>query len=195
MITLDIQGVKQLEKDMGEKAYRLPELLATSVNETAKKVKVQVNKNIREHLAVKAKDIRPMLEPRKRANKNSISALIVIDKEKRLSLKRFGAKQTKQGVSYTLSKKAGKRYVPGGFMGPRPGVIAPRLNGHAFKRTGKGRTPIAKLHGASPWGAYVVNHLERITVVDGNKELTKQINRQLNRLYKQRKRNATRKGR
>jgi len=39
----------------------------------------------------------------------------------------------------------GRASFPHAFLGPRPGVKASKLNGNAFKRTGKDRLPIEKM--------------------------------------------------
>lgn len=64
-----------------------------------------------------------------------------------LSLKHFRPRQTKIGTTVIVY---GKREIhAGAFMGPRPGVIAPRLGGHVFEREGKDRTPISLQTGPS----------------------------------------------
>lgn len=64
-----------------------------------------------------------------------------------LSLKLFRARQFKAGVRAHVWGKS--KMYKGGFMGPRPGVIAPKLAGHAFVRAGKSRLPISKMFGPS----------------------------------------------
>lgn len=64
---------------------------------------------------------------------------------KPLSLKVFGAKQNASGVTATVWGH--RQQFDGGFRGPRPGAIAPRLGGHAFVRTSAKRTPIKKMFG------------------------------------------------
>lgn len=64
---------------------------------------------------------------------------------KHLSLKRFGAKQFSYGVRAKVWGRM--QQFPGGFMGPRPGTIAPALGGHAYVRTSEARLPIRKMYG------------------------------------------------
>ncbi len=64
-----------------------------------------------------------------------------------ISLKHFAARQLSYGVR---AKVFGKwQRFPGAFMGPRPGTIAPSLNGHVFVRTTRARLPIEMLYGPS----------------------------------------------
>jgi hypothetical protein len=64
-------------------------------------------------------------------------------------------------------------------MGPRPGVLAPRLNGGVFKRVGKSRNPIVKLYGVSPYGAYAKNDMSDIEVQFINKGLLTEMERRI----------------
>lgn len=179
MITLDVAGVKELEKALGDDAKSLPRHLSAAINASATKVRSNVSKQVREELAAPAKDIAKVLKVKSRAKASSLGATVQLDEEKRLSLKSFGARQTRAGVTYKTSPKEGRKRVDGAFMGPRPGVIAQKLNGHAYKRRGQSRKPIVKLMGASPWGAYVVHKMERKTVKDGQAELEKQVKRRI----------------
>ena len=83
--------------------------------------------------------------------------LIVIRGNFSVSIKRFKPKQNKKGVTAKTGKKAvkqnpftgkidtestGKEFFPSAFMGPKPGKIAPKLNGQPVRRQGRARTPI-----------------------------------------------------
>lgn len=74
-----------------------------------------------------------------------------------IAVKRFKPKQTKAGVVAKTGKKivyqnpftgkmqtsdTGKQTFPGGFMGPKPGVISPKLRGVPVRRVGSKRLPI-----------------------------------------------------
>jgi len=107
------------------------------------------------------------------------TAVVSLGKSKRTGLQHFGARQDKRGVSYKISKQGGRKRVPSGFMGPSPGVLAPRLYGGAFKRLGSTRLPIVKLYGVSPWGAYVKNKFEKPEVVTIAKGLSEQMERRI----------------
>ncbi|MFO1150987.1 MAG: hypothetical protein U1E62_21640 [Alsobacter sp.] len=64
-----------------------------------------------------------------------------------LSLKLFKPRQFSYGVRATVWGRAQK--YPGMFMGPRPGVLAPKLGGHPFVRESKSRLPIDRGYGPS----------------------------------------------
>lgn len=179
MITLDVEGIDELTKALGGAAKRLPRELTIAVNATAKKVATNMSKQVRGELVVKAADLKKVLRVKSRANKGNITAVVQLDEKRRLTLKSFGARQIRSGVSYKISKSSGRKTVPGGFMGPRPGVKAAKLRGHAFKRTGSARYPIVLLHGVSPWGVYTRRGMLPQTIQDGVRELNKQIARRI----------------
>lgn len=77
-----------------------------------------------------------------------------------ISLKHFKARQFSFGVK---AKWGGKWHeYQGAFMGPRPGVIAPRLGGNVFVRTSASRFPIEMLFGPSVPEELVKGESERI---------------------------------
>lgn len=157
--------------------------MAIAVNKTAKKGTGIINKEIRTELAVKKKAIDSVITVKRKANAKAreASASLELKKSKRLALKEFGARQTKAGVSYKISKSKGRSTVPGGFMGPRPGAIAVKLNGHAFiRKTADSRSPIRKLWGPSPWGVFTKRGMRRPSTKEIRVELKKQMARRIN---------------
>lgn len=83
--------------------------------------------------------------------------LIVIRGNFSVSIKRFKPKQNKKGVTAKTGKKTvkqnpftgkvdtvstGKEFFPSAFMGPRPGIPAPKLRGAVVQRKTKARLPI-----------------------------------------------------
>lgn len=187
MISMKVEGIDALEAELEGDRKRLPRELSVAVNATSRKVVTNMSRQIRDEITAKSKEVKKVLKVNKKSNKNTLSSNVRLSHEKRLSLKAFNPRQTRKGISYKISKREGRKMVPGGFMGPRPGSKAPRLGGHAFKRVGKNRTPIVKLHAVSPWAVYQKNHMRPATVRDAEAELRKQIERRIRflRLKKQ----------
>lgn len=175
MIAVEVTGINELEKALGDDIKQLPRQLSAAINATSKKVKAGISKQIRQELAAPAKDVNAVIKVASKAAPTRLGSSVVLKEQSRLSLKAFGARQTKSGVSYKTSPRKGRKRIDSAFMGPRPGVIAQKLGGHVYKRKGQGRKPITKLMGASPWGAYIVNGMQGKTVLDGTNELKKQI--------------------
>lgn len=179
MIDLNVTGINKLKQAIEGTRRNLPGELRIAINATAKKVSSEVSKEIRKELALKAKDVKRHIVVKRKATKTRLSAMVQLSESRRPTLKSYGARQTWAGVSYKISKKTGRRVVKGGFMGPRPGVLAPRLRGHAFTRKGANRYPLQILRGPSPWAAFAKNRMIIPVSNVGEKELEKQITRRI----------------
>jgi len=180
MLTVELNPaqVAKLQRAIEGTKRKLRKELHIAVNKTAKKVQGVVVNAIYQELATTKKQIRKVTAVH-RAKTIYDPARVVVKKEKRLPLKAFKPRQTRKGVSYRISRTKGRKTVQGGFMGPRPGVTAPRLYGHAWKRKGKSRLPIQKLHAVSPWGVFVKRGMRGPVTIDGRKELIKQVDRRI----------------
>ena len=179
MIGIETKGVKELQRALGDQAKRLPRELATAVNATAKATRRQMAKEVTKELAAPVKTVASTLSQPKKASASTLSAAVRLSKTKRISLKEFGARQTKAGVSAKISKSRGRTTIPGGFQGPKPGVMKVSWRGNAFKRVGKSRLPIVKLQGPSPWGVYVKRGATKASKDFAAAELEKQIQRRV----------------
>jgi len=153
--------------------------LVIACNQTANKGKSIIAKEIGKELATPQKNIRTTTSTGRKASEVSISTTVEVKKSKRISLKEFGARQTKAGVSYKVSKSRGRNTIPGAFQGPRPGRINVRTKGNVFKRVGKSRLPIVKLYGPSTWGVFVVGKKQGPSVQEIEAELKKNIDRRI----------------
>jgi len=179
MINTSIKGVKELQAVLAEQANRLPRELAIAINATAKATSRHMAKEVTQELAVAQKVVTKTLSQPKKASGTDLKAAVRLSKTGRISLKEFGARQNRQGVSYKISKSKGRGLVPGGFQGPKPGAINTKWKGNAFKRVGKARLPIQKLMGPSPWGVFVKRGATAKTVEFANRELEKQVQRRI----------------
>lgn len=104
---------------------------------------------------------------------------------KRLGLRYFGAKQGATGVAYKIENdKPG--FVASAFQGPKPGVIRAKWKGNAFRRVGRDRLPIIKLHGPSPWGVFVKHDMLKPVASSVGDILMKRIVHETNHLLRER---------
>lgn len=181
MITIDIDKnqIRQLKKAIDGVKTSITRELRVAVNAAARKTKTIVSRNVRSELAVTAREVNKLITVTVRSTGNYPTATIRLRKSQRLSLKGFSPRQTKKGTSYRISKTEGRKTVAGAFRGPRPGVIAQRLGGHVYKRLGKSRKPIVKMHGPSPWGTFKVKNMKLPTEQESRSELRKQIERRI----------------
>lgn len=189
-IYLQVEGVKELRQALGQFASKLPNEIANAINKTAARTKTAVNVEVRKELNIGARDLKRLINIPSRASKARLSSSVTLDEETRPGIggkkRRFSPKQNKKGVSYKISKSKGKKFAAGAFMGPRPGAVALKLHGGVFKRKGKGRTPIEKLHGASPWAVYLKHDMDAFIKKKTEAELAKQIDSRIRTNLKQR---------
>lgn len=178
-ISIDPSQIARMKKAIDDTGRNLRKELAIACNQTANKSKSTIAKQIGRELATSQKNIRTTIRIVSKAKDSDIQAVVEVKKEKRISLKEFGARQTKTGVSYKISKSRGRKTIPGAFQGPKPGSINVKTKGNVFKRVGKSRLPIVKLFGPSSWGVFVVGKKQGPSVAETEAELKKQIDRRI----------------
>jgi hypothetical protein len=152
---LDRKKIAELSEELGGNAKRLRKEIAIATNNAAKPVRKEMVRVVTQELAVKQAVVAKQVNIPKKATAESRGTIVRLKKSKQIPLKEFGARQTKKGVGYKISKRTGRKTINGAFQGPKPGTVAMRLGGHVFKRLGKSRLPIIKLFGPSPWGVFV----------------------------------------
>ena len=178
-IEIDAKQLKQLRKAVAKAGKQFPRELAAAVNKVAKKTKSNIGKDIRKTVNLKKEPSERPIKLRQTATAQKPTGVVGIDREQRLGLQHFGARHDKRGVSYKISKQGGRTRVDGAFMGPRPGTLAPRLNGGVFRRVGENRLPIIRLKGVSPYGAYAKNDLSKAETKLIQKNLRTEMQRRI----------------
>lgn len=127
-------------------AGKAHKVMARAMNYEGQRAFVQVKRALRKQTSIPTAMINRGVKTRK-ASTGVGGALefAIIGTGRPLTLKIFGPRQRGPGVAVTVWGR--RQMLDGAFMGPRPGVIAPRLGGHVFKRTSADRKPIAKEFG------------------------------------------------
>lgn len=143
-----------------------------AVNKTAKFHKNQIAKEVTKHVRLKQKDVKQVIDVETARRSGAPTAIVLLNKTAKISLKRYGARQTKSGVTYRISRQGGRQKIQGAF-GPK----ITKLGGHVYKRRGKARLPIQKLHGPSPAGVYNKQKLLPVS----KKQLTERLEYEMNR--------------
>lgn len=196
-------AMDSFEKNMKRYKKRLKPRMRTVVNRAARFAVNKAVEEVRKELNLKVRDIKGYYRGKhdrktgrklkhnqqifvsKKATPKDPSAAILIAKMPKMGLGgAYSAKQNTRGTSYRISKKKGRQLANkpyGAFMGPKPGVIAMKLYGGVFMRTGKARLPIRKLFGPSVWGAFTKNHMERVI----KKAIRKRLRVEMDRTIKQ----------
>lgn len=171
MISISAKGISGLTNAVNSIAKDLKKNLAVAINETSKTGKAGIAKKIAAELAVAQKTIKEQIK-NTRASATNLTSNLQLRETKRVSLKYFGARQTKVGVSYKISKTRGRKTIRGAF-------ISTKLHGHVFTRRGKARLPIDKKFGPSPWGVFVVNKMTKKQEEELIIELEKRVERRI----------------
>lgn len=178
-LNIDTRQLIRLQRSVAAVKKSLPRELSAVVNKVAKRTQSSISKEIRKEIVVTAASLKDKIKNRRKASAGSPSAVVGLNYEDRLGLQYFKARQTKTGVSYKISKKGGRQSVAGAFMGPKPGILAPRLNGGVFKRVGAQRLPIVKLRGVSPYGVYAKNEMSKEEVLRIENDLKTEMERRI----------------
>jgi hypothetical protein len=181
MISIDIDAkqLRRLRQATARAGKKFPRELATAVNSVAKKTRISIGRRIRQTVNLKKATAEKAIKIKRIATAEAPVGVVSIDKERREGLQHFSARQNGRGVSYKIDKRGGRKLVAGAFMGPRPGVLAPKLHGGVFKRVGKSRNPIVKLYGVSPYGTYAKNDMSKIEIQFINKGLLTEMERRI----------------
>lgn len=181
MISIEIEAkdLRRLREATEKAKKKFSKELAAAINQTSKKTRRSIGKNVRDEVALKKQEAEKPISIRTTATEHRLSATVQLKKTARLGLRQFGAKQTKTGVSYRISKKGGRARIAGAFQGPKPGVMKMSWRGNVFKRVGKSRLPIVQIKGVSPYGVYQKNQLSRKQVKEIEAELNKQMERRI----------------
>ena len=178
-IKIDAKQIKRLIEATGKAKKKFPKELAAAINDVSRKTKVKIGKDIRAVVAIKTAEAKKPISIKAKASAQQLSATVTLKKTKRLGLRHFGARQTKTGVSYKISKTSGRKSVAGAFQGPTPNIRKMSWRGNVFKRVGESRLPIIQLKGVSAFGAYAKNELSGPQVKTIEAELVKQMERRI----------------
>lgn len=144
MITIDIEKVKEVEKELGQYKSKAPVALSRALNRAASNAKTNASKKVRENYTIKAKDISSTISITK-ANRGSLRA-VVKSKGERIPLIKF--KVSPSNPRTKNPPKVLKVAVKKGGLKALVGAFVANVNGNkVFRRLGKSRLPIEQLFG------------------------------------------------
>lgn len=152
---------------------------AIALNATTKKVKLEINRDIRTKLATNKKAVNRAIRITRVATKTKSSAGVSVRRGYRIPLKEFGAKQNAIGVTHRSVKGGGRETRIGAFQGPRPGLMKASWKGNVFKRVGKSRLPIEKQYGPTVLEIFLANKMQDEAKRLAARELRKQLIRRI----------------
>ena len=148
MLTVQVneKQMKETQRLLANTPRALPKILTRSINKVATKAKTLIIRRVTAELNVKKKHLRNRQKPAvglKKANYTTLEAIITIS-GKRIPLSRFGARKTKKGVTYKLTKGRPRKRL-------RHSFLQVMTSGHrgVYRRKGKSRLPIIERFGPS----------------------------------------------
>ncbi len=112
----DIRAAQKGLGDLGRKVF--PAALAAAINKTIRFTNVAASKEIRQVYNIKAADVKKTISVKK-ASKNRLRAEFA-SRGARIALAKFGAKQTKRGVTVKVKKTGGRKLIKGAFLSTMP---------------------------------------------------------------------------
>lgn len=192
-ITIDPASLNNVREKLRKSPELLNKAISGALNDTAKHERTFISSGIRERVNIKKQDIDPHIKVGSASGKN-LAATVTLRKTDRLSLKYFGATQTKSGVTYRIKRQ---QRDPGGGINKRARAVLgikgtskdriadafgpkiPRLGGNVYRRVGKSRLPIKKLYGPSAWGVFVQSGMRKLVKKDAKAFLAKRLKQRL----------------
>ena len=178
---LDVGAFGEAASRFRKAGKKGPIAIARAINHTGDKAKTQMVRALVPQTGLKRKTIVKAL---KRSGA-SAGALVYVIKSRggNISLKYFGARETKKGV--TAAPWGKRKIYPMAFVkgGHAPNRVALRMGGHVFARTGKSRTPIVKVKS----GVFIPAEMVKGATKEAFErtvasELPKRINHELSRI-------------
>jgi hypothetical protein len=135
-VRIDTREFNRLAARFDEAGVNIKPALSRAINHTGDKARTLVMRTVAKQTGLKYAKVKETV----RTFRASVSRLLyrIVSKGGYTSLKEFGARQTRKGVSAAPWNV--RRVFPHTF-------IVPSLGGHVFERTGSARHPIRKLWG------------------------------------------------
>ena len=142
-ITINEAKLKRLRRDLTDIPKALPKIVSRAINKVATYTRTKIVREITADVNLKRGDVTKRNVRMKKASYRKWSATIGIS-GRRVPVHRFGARQTRKGVSYRIRKSAGRQTIAGAFIAKMP-------SGHVgvYRRVGKTAFPIIELYGPS----------------------------------------------
>lgn len=122
-------------------------VLGRALNYEGQRTFVAVKRALRQQTSIPAGYVNRATRTAKASTTGGAIQFAIIGRGSELSLRAFKPRQFKAGTKATVWGK--RQTYEGSFMGPRPGVVAPKLRGHVFARTSAARLPLKRLSGPS----------------------------------------------
>lgn len=152
MAELILRPMDQITARYGDKlasmsAGQASRVMGRALNYEGQRAFVAVKRAVRTQTSIPTAVVNTSMRTLRASTTSAVLEFAIIGRGTELSLKAFKPRQFRAGVKATVWGK--RQTFAGAFMGPQPGVLAPKLHGHVFVREGRGRMPIKRMSGPS----------------------------------------------
>lgn len=113
-IKLDQRKYRRIQSLLKSVPRDLPKILSRALNRTIKPAKTEVSKGLRKEINIKAAEVKKGTKVNKASTARLITSIIL--SHKKIPIVKFGAKQTKKGVTFKVYKKKGRKTMEGAFL-------------------------------------------------------------------------------
>ncbi len=166
--------LKEVQRLLAAYPKGVAKVQVRAINKVATAARKQISDNVRASINVQAGELKRRNIHITIAKRSSLHAHIKVSGG-RMPLRYFGVRQKKEGVSYEIRRKGGRKTIPGTFkrndgVGQMKGV---------WKRISKGRLPITELHGPSI--PFVVDGIPNLAEGRYEKELVWKLGKEIDR--------------
>jgi len=172
-VTVDQASLNRLQDALKEKASRLNREVATAINATAKKVRIEASRLLKKELNVPSKILKKAIKTKSKATAQNTQAIVGLWGGYPIPLKYFKPTQLKRGVTYKIDPKLKGKSVL------RDAFIVKLYGGKVYRRKGKTRAPIEQVYGPSPGTVFDKAGIAAAAEKVARDELPKQIERRI----------------
>ena len=117
-IKVDRRQIRQVQKLLAAVPRGWPKVASRAINRTATRARTRVVRAISSEVKIRQADVRKQIRVR-RASYSRLEAHLVIW-GRRIPLIRFGARQTRRGVTYQIGKAGGRKLIEHAFITTMP---------------------------------------------------------------------------
>ncbi len=160
-----------------------------AINDTLRQIRARTSRNLRQRIALKAKDVNRLMKI-ERATRNDLRGRLIVRGATRIPLAKFGMKEIKTGISYRIDKSGPRKKIKGAFVRdeggqPRNAWVRARAGAGGLQTRAQnrvGRLPIFQLFGPSLLVVFR-RHIERETIADAGRTLAKRLNFHVEKVF------------
>jgi hypothetical protein len=172
-VSVDNASLKRLQDALKDKSRRLPREVATAINATAKKVRIEASRLLKKELNVPSKILKKAIKTKSKATAENTQAVVGLWEGYPIPLKYFKPTQLKRGVTYKIDPKLKGKSVL------RDAFIVKSYGGKVYRRKSKARGPIEQVYGPSPGTVFGKAGIAAAAEKVAREELPKQIERRI----------------